>query len=251
MNCPDCKSFDIREDYNDGSHVCYDCGLVVSPFLIDERPIMDYRNVNYTYEDYSTNDSDMMNIGHHLLEIPTHIINDAIAMFKESSRQLHGSMKNALKAACVYTVCKRHGVFGLAKNHDDLCMVFESQPKHFAKALKVLESLSNPTPEPSLHHAYYKPILNMLNFNSVTIHKIYHKCLNLEQRLRHHRDFVNKKPCKLAPAIVYTIMYNNYPDGIIQMDLKQMAALSSVALPTLKGSIKAIMHIYNTNKNQH
>lgn len=254
MDCPECKSFDVREDYSDGSHVCYSCGLVVSPFLLDDRPILDYRNVNHTYEHYSSSSSinacDIMNVGHYLLEIPIHIIDEAITLCDKSSKGMHGTMKNAMKAACLYTVCKRYGVFGLAKNHDDLCVAFETPSKYFAKALKLMESAeaSHQTPHQTTHH-HYKPLLNMLDINSYTVHKIHNLCVDLENKLKTHKDFVNKKPCKLGPAIVYAIVYNNYPAIIPQLDLKRMAASSSVALPTLKGNIKAIMHNI-TNKNQ-
>ena len=198
QQCHDCKSFSIKEDFNDGSYVCTTCGLVADTLLLDERPIMH----NDHLEDFREESEHMFISICQSIFLPEYIAELSIEIFLKNKGSIRGSTM-CLKAVSLYLACEQYGIQDFT--YVFITRLFNVTTTSFLSLLKFIKPNIKKIQTPMINK--YKNIINIMfkdcsREQKVTIAK---KSDALYMQLKNHPKFVNKKPSKLDVIIVYFI----------------------------------------------
>jgi transcription initiation factor TFIIIB Brf1 subunit/transcription initiation factor TFIIB len=258
--CSECRTADyLMEDYSDGSVVCRACGLIASNVLLDDRPLIDTRRHEQGLSWEETMDSgcdkEILHIGIHILRVPLASVLEATEIFKrfkgsnddDAIKIVKGHNKMALKAAALYIACKSLNTMGLVQGPEDICRAFQTSSTHFSNAVKMLTASRFPrTVEISRIPYWYNALLDTICETCGRERwKIYKECMETEGQLMKMRQFVNKKPSKLAPAIMYVVCDHIFHK---KLDMQMLVKTSNVSLCTLKKNIEMILEASQQKK---
>lgn len=187
-------------------------------------------------------------------------------------RIVKGHNMMALKAAALYIVCRKNNTMGLARSPEDICSAFQTTMHHFTNAMKGMlddgASRSSQSGRGSLGHSeslgsgmvsgimkqrygggnsnveisripyWYNTLLDSVcELTGRDRMALYRECQATESHLMKMREFVNKKPVKLAPAILYVVYERLFKKTL---DMEVLVRSSNVSVCTLRKSIDMI-----------
>lgn len=206
FTCSDCGSKDIVEDYHDGSMVCRMCGLVVSPFLLDDRPQNDAnRNIHYTsfYQD-PPKDIEVSN-ALAMLDIENQDIESSVlhqlATFCQNDKGKGRAC--VLKAHAIFEVCRRMKILRVTK--ELICACFGIEPKTLLQSISKNHEQAQPhVPLQTINERLVKLATLFIRDSKLRMRIV--KCASeIEIRLKANKDYMNKKTSKMDAVILYHV----------------------------------------------
>lgn len=232
QSCKECNSVNLREDYNDGSLVCTNCGLIASHFLFDDRPFMD-ENRHIHYEERTTLTDEILKA----LEdrIPINTLQIAEESYMELSSHKYDKM--VLRCACVYHAWKKTKAGGEICHLDDICRMF------LVSKSKVIDVYSRHFTEDEMpdSRSKYHGFSFLIAYDRVRS-KVLSTCVELERILSIHPHTANKKPTKMCAAIFYHCCKSN---GIVDVSINDICKYAEVSMTTFKKHFKMIECVQN------
>lgn len=229
--CKECHKHALIEDYQDGSIVCTNCGLVNCPFLLDDRPLVDTRR-NETHEHYYDNafEDDMLNYLEHAFAVPHTVLQAAAVKYKEEviKHRIKGQNRLAMKAACIFWCIEDQKKSGQLYSLDDVGMACSVPLAKVHEMWKLLKPHAIQTQVPS-RSKYHR--LTVLLPNDVSVAKVLRECEALEATLTKHKDFVDKKPYKMMAAVFYTVCRPKY---VACLSAKDVVNACGISMTTFK-----------------
>lgn len=228
--CSDCGGTDIVEDYKDGSMVCRRCGLVVIPFLVDDRPQHDSnRDIHYS-SGYSDTPRDeqvaatlaMLDIDHPDIECT---VTKLVAELR--SRIAVKGKLDTLKAYAIYETCRRRKISRVTK--EQICACFCIDPKYLLQFISRNDDGTQRyvnTSVQTINERLIK-IATLLISDARVRMKVVRHASEIEAKLKNNKDYLNKKPSKMDVVILYYVC-NDQNVRIKKTELIKEAGVSNV-----------------------
>jgi transcription initiation factor TFIIIB Brf1 subunit/transcription initiation factor TFIIB len=227
LSCDNCKSGQnaFKEDYNDGSIVCTHCGLVVSNILLDDRPM--FRD---SLESFATNmpllDSFFFNICDKY-HIPEYIAMRSIDIYNTKYKSQKNMM--AARAVAFYLACQEHQ---LCHTVDTICNYFLVPYHQFSTILKKQDTFVVKKIGSRRFHSIVEYIVTSKEVRKPVLAKIF----EFEKILVKNPVFMNKKPSKIDPIIVYFVaqeFFNLDKKSLVQ----DLCKIHQISIPTFKKNL--------------
>lgn len=195
--CTDCGSVNLVEDYSDGSLVCRGCGLVVSNFLCDERPLFDHnRNVHSMYYDHTSGEDICREIADAVDRLWPG--NDMNWLTIIASKKME---KSSSKSRCARAA---HAIFETLKK-ERICMPLETVCWACGTDVK---SVSGLFVENVVDNPINQRIVRLANYfliDSADRMKAIRVATEVEEALKDDAMFMSKKPSKMDAVILYLV----------------------------------------------
>lgn len=247
--CADCNSTALLDDFREGCIVCTNCGLVASPWLLDDRPVVDVtRNLHWSTacsQVHALRDACFRSMGEMIPNKTLHAADEmyANAILKKNVRR-HNT--NALRAACIYQSLKRTGQGGVLHNISDVCNMFDVDHSKIMDMTGLLEEERAETTqkhEMTKYHAF-----SHLIDDRTLRWKMINTCVDVERQVTKQKELANKKPSKMCAALFMCVCMHKY---MVRMDMKELSLTSGVSLVTLRKHIRLlkpwVMKLCNVN----
>jgi len=209
LECRDCGGSNIIEDYKDGSMVCTACGLVVSNFLIDDRPTFgSYNDIIY--------DNDINSVLSALDIDSIEIEQMASDILASSSRR-----SKVQKAFAVYEACCHHKLLRITK--ELVCAAFQIELK------TLLQFLTKNTQRSRIVSHNINERLAKLAANIIDNPKLRMKAINaaarIEVSLQNNHEYMTKKPSKMDSVILFYVCTD-----VLNMKLNKKDYINSISI---------------------
>jgi transcription initiation factor TFIIIB Brf1 subunit/transcription initiation factor TFIIB len=219
--CTDCGSFDLVEDYSDGSLVCRKCGLVVCPWLLDQRPLFDHcRNVHSTPYVSSENQNNIVLDGLDKLwpGIDMRWVAESVSKMIENDEQ-RGRNKAARTAVAVYKVLQNNRNFCVSL--ETICTAFEADVK------LVRAMFTNNVVDVPINQRIVR-LANDLLIDGPQRMQVIRTASDIEERLKNDISYMSKKPSKMDAVIFYLVYTEKLGLKIKKNNIVKLSDISSV-----------------------
>jgi transcription initiation factor TFIIIB Brf1 subunit/transcription initiation factor TFIIB len=219
--CTDCGSFDLVEDYSDGSLVCRKCGLVVCPWLLDQRPLFDHcRNVHSTPYVSSENQNNIVLDGLDKLwpGIDMRWVAESVSKMIENDEQ-RGRNKAARTAVAVYKVLQNNRNFCVSL--ETICTAFEADVK------LVRAMFTNNVVDIPINQRIVRLANDML-IDGPQRMQVIRTASDIEERLKNDISYMSKKPSKMDAVIFYLVCTEKLGLKIKKNNIVKLSDISSV-----------------------
>ena len=211
--CIECKNTEcIKEDYNDGSYVCIQCGLVQSDCLMKTRPYLEpVKSQEYDTQQLLQKQYDIYNICS-TFKFPEYIAMNTIDLINQNLEHINvrGSNMNYLKAACF--------LLESSLTHAEVACMFRVSS---GKLLLMLKNIKQKSSTPKTHlNQENTPNKDVYKFNRIIgliLESV--KCPEFKNKKNGYiqaankiasyifktSEFVNIKPSKIDIVIMFII----------------------------------------------